>query len=135
MKFRILVNYKDADEDEDPWWETLEKDTNNPQEYAENVVEKFNATLRPRERPRKLLDVEVLDPDAIKDHAWVKTNLITRTGPGGSYDQVKCSRCEVTGKRYGLGGVTLDPKYRRSKVYHRCDTAQEHIKEHGHPKG
>lgn len=175
MKFRVKVNYKDADDDEDPWWETYEKDVDDPRKWAEATIAKFNKHLKPGrtyykrkraraekawdgpetkseldaddnpdvwdkvtvppERPRVLLDVEVLDEDAVKDHTWIKTSTMTQTDHRGMFDDVECTRCGITGKRYGVNRVRLDYKYRRSKVYHRCDTAKEHIEEHDHPKG
>jgi hypothetical protein len=36
------------------------------------------------------------------DHKFEKTNLITITKGGKIYDEMKCSGCGLTGKRYGI---------------------------------
>lgn len=139
MKFRIKCTYANSDQpEEDAWWETYDKDIENPEEWARETVHSFNETLRPYEDPRTLLDVEVLDPDSKKDHTWIKTSLTMQRDhqKRRDYDEYECKTCGVTGQRYAISGpVRLDYKYRRSKVYHRCDTAQEHLEKHGHPKG
>ena len=48
-----------------------------------------------------------------------KTNLVTVMGVYGSYDVMKCVRCGITGKRYGLVDIKRDPKY-KAKKYETC---------------
>lgn len=57
MKFRIQVKC----DGHEPWWEEYDKDTDDPQKWAEDIVAWFNKGCRPGEKPRTLLAVEVLD--------------------------------------------------------------------------
>ncbi len=111
-----------------PQKEVYEIDTDNPQAWAEETVERFNATLRPGEKERILLDVEVLDEHSIKNHSWEKQNLVTVAKLEPYYDVLRCKRCGITAKRFGLDGFVLDPEFREAKVYRRCDTALAHLK-------
>ncbi|MCT4544610.1 MAG: hypothetical protein N4A63_13800 [Vallitalea sp.] len=110
--------------------ETYEIENNlNPNEYAENLITNFNHTLRPGESPRKLLGVIVLDNSDVKHkHDWRKTNLATITRGGMSYDKMICTRCGVTGKRYGFSSVVKrDSKY-KAKIYDTCEDATKQMK-------
>lgn len=83
------------------------------EEHAKAIVEMFNHTLRPRERPREF--VEIVNDDAGNakaQHVWEKVSLVTEKG---GYDKMKCSVCGATGKRHGLGqnGVTVDTKFKK----------------------
>ena len=123
MKFRIQVQNSGGE----PWWEEYDRCVSDAAVEAGRIIDQFNATLRAGESPRELVSVEVLDADSIRDHAWEKQNGVTVQVGGRSFDVHKCSRCGVTGKRYGLSGhVTLDPKFARAKVYQRCDTSLRH---------
>ena len=55
MKFKIHVKDERLD-----WWEDYNEDTDNPQKWAEELVQKFNNSLRPMEKPRTLIDIEVI---------------------------------------------------------------------------
>lgn len=138
MKFKIKCTYQDDESGEEAWWEEYEKDhVEDPQKWAEQTIENFNTTLRPHEKPRRLLDVEILEENTKKDHSWVKTSLSMRRAGWRSnnlYDEYKCTHCGITGKRFGVGRVERDSKY-RAKVYNRCDTAYDHLQKDGHPKG
>lgn len=125
MKFKILC----TDGYGEPWWEEYNKDTENPQQYAENLIAHFNATLRGPEKPRILLKVEILDSSNDELHRWVKSVLgMSAIFRGHVVDLMYCERCGITGKRYGLGGeIILDSKFRK-KAFRRCDTAQAELK-------
>lgn len=56
MKFKIRVK-----NEKDDWWEEYEKNCDDPELWALEIVERFNETLRPRELPRELLEVVILD--------------------------------------------------------------------------
>jgi hypothetical protein len=107
------------------WWEEFDTDTDSPEQWAKDTIKHFNRTRRPGELRRTVLAVDVLDLVSIRDHKYEKTNLVTKSDSGGVYDTVKCGRCGITGKRYGLGSyITRDRKYKAEK-YLRCDTAMK----------
>ena len=58
--------------------------------------------------------------DTQTEHEWEKTNLVTISDRSGIYDKMRCVRCRVTGKRFGLGqfGVKLDRKFLSAKYEH-----------------
>ena len=124
MKFRIKV--ADASNE---WWEDCDKNTADPYQWARKTLASFNASLHKGESRRKLLEVEVLDATSRAEHTWSKQNTFTVVEKGGeSYDVMRCERCGITGKRYGLAaGVILDTRFAKANVYRRCDTAQAHL--------
>ena len=117
MKVKKINNYY-------VWKEEYDIDNSeNAREYAEKMVNNFNNTLRQGESARQLVDIEIIDYNSVQkfNHDWEKTNLVTLSGRSGTYDTMRCSRCGITGKRYGLGGsVTRDSKY-KSKKYDYCN--------------
>ena len=122
MKFKMKVS--DGGE---PWWEEYDKDIEDCQAGAEGFINYFNSTLQTGERPRILHEVVLLDKDSIKQHKWRKMNLVTQMRGNRMFDILKCSRCGITAKRYGLDRIILDSKYNRAKVYQRCDTSMKHL--------
>lgn len=87
-------------------------------DWADRTVRKFNATLRPGERARTLTGVRG-EGDS-KAHHWLKTSLATQMRGNIAFDNYRCDRCGITGKRYGLSGtVKRDAKY-RAKKYEEC---------------
>jgi len=120
VKFRIKVQTEDGRE----WWEDYAKDIPDAQQWAESTIETFNATLRPREKSRKLLAVEILDESNEKHHRWTKrTGGMSVPFRGSTVDLMFCERCGITGKKYGMSGtVKIDSKYRK-KVFQECHTA------------
>ena len=126
MKFKIIVGRRQEDQF---WEETYEKNVEDPQVWAEQAINRFNSNLRPGETERVLLSVEVVDNHSVKNHTWNKVNLVTITGKLGTcYDALKCSKCGITAKRFGIDRVILDSKFKRIKAYQRCDTSLTHIK-------
>ncbi|MNO15499.1 hypothetical protein D3C76_51650 [compost metagenome] len=102
------------------WKESYDCSHNDPEEWDKNLIDHFNATLHPGERARELVGVEILDgSEAIKNHVWRKVNAITIVRGGQSYDKVRCELCGITGKRFGLSGITRDSKY-KAKKYIKC---------------
>lgn len=87
------------------------------------MIDNFNKTLRQGERTRELVGVEVLDePTGLGKHEWSKTNLVTVVRGSQMYDKMRCDNCGITGKRFGLGGVTRDSKY-KAKKYEKCNVS------------
>jgi len=126
MKFRVKVSDGTSD-----WWETYDLATDDPDQWAKEIMDSFNATLRPGERSRIVEEIEVLDKDSVERHTWEKVSLVTERNRHGEHDRMKCKYCSITGKRYGIGGgITVDSQY-KSKVYQRCDTAQAHMIKRG----
>jgi len=120
VKFKILVQNESGRE----WWEDYDKDISDANEWAKNTIAQFNATLRPHEKARKLLDVVVLDESNKKHHRWVKrTDGMSVNFRGGLVDLMFCERCGITGKRHGISStVIIDSKYRK-KAFRECHTA------------
>jgi len=125
MKFEIKVKKVSSEE---TWIETYEKDVKDPKEWAQKTIQQFNNSLRPYEVAREIVSVNIIDSHSIKDHDFVKKNLFTkRTRGGGTFDEMECKRCGITGKRYTLGGhVRYDKKF-RPEIYKRCDTAKKYL--------
>jgi len=98
-------------------------DSADPEVYAQSLIDGFNRTLRSHESVRELLGVRIIDGSNAHTHDWAKQNLITVINNRGNYDVMKCSRCGITGKRFGIGhGVTVDHAY-KTKVYGTCEGA------------
>lgn len=90
--------------------------------WATALIQRYNDTLRPGERARFLDRVElseVADRQVNREHDWHKTNLVTVEYRGQYFDKMVCTRCKVTGKRYGVDSVTHDAKF-KAKKYMYC---------------
>ncbi len=79
------------------WIETYTVHTDSPLEYAKNLVESFNTTLMPHEKPREVLMVRILDAKPVGQHDFEKTSLVTIYKNGETYDAMKCLICGATG--------------------------------------
>jgi hypothetical protein len=125
MKFRIKCCKTDTPEK--TWWEDYEKDIEDAEIWAIETVDSFNKTLRPGEKHRTLIEVEVEvegDENNEELHRWDKD--ITKMSSifrGRVYDGMKCEKCGITGKRYGLTSyVKIDSKYKK-KAFKKCNTS------------
>lgn len=50
-------------------------------------------------------------PIGIGGHKFTKTNLVTKKGPKGMYDEYTCEQCGMKGRSYKFGRISL------SKIY------------------
>lgn len=120
----MRVTYIVADEKRsDGWEETHDFDSGDATEVIRTIIERFNATLRPHERARRLVRIVSIEgkPRAARlEHQWEKQNLVTISERGRMFDRMKCRRCGAMGKRFGLGDVTLDPKFLKQPKFHFC---------------
>lgn len=114
MKFTMTVRMVGREE---TWEEEEDRETDDAQKCAEGIVEYFNKTLRPGERVRELVKVEVTGPST--GHLWEKSLAamsVQRPGDGGIYDGFFCRNCGITAKRSGLSAaIVRDSKYRAKK--------------------
>ncbi len=103
------------------WQEDYQDDgkfgSGTPEEIIGRVLDFFNSTLRPGEKPRRIVRIVSSEGEAAKHiipHSWEKQNLVTINDKHGTYDKMKCRICGIAGKRFGLGpAVQLDWKFRR----------------------
>lgn len=107
------------------WFEEYAIDNSeDPASYINGMIEKFNDTLRPGEKPRTCLGFDLVESNDMKEHDWEKTNLFTKSWHGKSYDTYKCKQCGITGKRWGLSpDITRDPRY-KAKKYDWCNPSK-----------
>lgn len=123
MKFAITVTYADAKGE--PWVEPYDlhqvQNIDDAVQWAELTIAKFNRTLRPGERARKLLTTEMAGESTDAPHDFEKINLMTLLDDRmNAYDALQCRRCGITGRRYGLTNFVLDRKFRRAKKWLKC---------------
>jgi len=121
MRFRIKTA-KVGDED-NFWWEEYSENIDDPEKWSRNLVDNFNNTLRPHEKPRIILGVDILSTEKEK-HTWVKhvagMSVVFRKH---IVDIMYCSVCSITGKRYNLESkVQIDSKFKK-KCYQKCNTS------------
>lgn len=124
MKFVLIC--ADADNPSRTWEEPYNRPDcetlDEAKQWAEDTVAEFNRTLRPYEKTRILLNVIEKDNDSVASHEWHKTNLVTIVKGRQTYDEMICLRCNILGRRYGIGfgGVERIGKYKAAK-YASCD--------------
>lgn len=112
-KLKLVVANKSAQ-----WEEEHVTNAQNAKQWAVDLIARFNGSLRPGELKRRLVSVTVVGNNAA--HDWEKLNLVTLTSRDGRiYDTARCTRCGITGRRYGLSGITVDSKFRAEK-YKEC---------------
>ena len=115
MKIKITV--KDTKRNNQWDEEYTINDSYSPQEYAEDLIERFNKTLMAGESPREVVKVEIIEKGRTQEHVFTKQNHFTITDRYGIYDIMKCNICGVTGKRFGLSGnVKRDSKYKAKNI-------------------
>ena len=121
MKFNIIVSHIDNTATWKEDYNRLEvRDLNDAAKWGANLIDNFNATLRPGEKARKFHGVEPAeDSEANAPHEWHKTNLVTISDRTGLYDRMTCLRCNITAKRFGVDSLVVDKKF-RAKKYLTC---------------
>jgi len=114
MKFRIILSDSSHKWHEDyNVFEVTSKVA--AEKYATRMIENFNLGLRPNEKPRKLVRIEIGKDDCKLDHYWEKLNLVTERDRTGSFDRLRCKRCSATARRYGISSIVRDKKFKDEK--------------------
>lgn len=92
--------------------------------WCRATIAEFNATLRPHERAREYVSHTITrdSTEAITQHQWRKTNLVTLHDRGRHFDTVRCSVCGITGRRYGIAHIVRGADY-RAKAFETCSGA------------
>lgn len=123
MKFKIHIKNSDND-----WWEDFNKpevhDQGSAETCSKRMIDRYNDTLYPGDKPRTLLEVVFGEGKESESHDWQKVNLMTLKGQYAMYDEMRCKNCGITGKRYGLEGVSLDSQF-GAKAFQHCNTSRE----------
>lgn len=57
-------------------------------------------------------------PINIGGHKFTKTNLVTKKGPNGLYDEYRCEQCGMKGRSYLFGRISLSGIY--GKNIYKC---------------
>jgi len=123
MKFKMTFVCK-GDKTKQEMDETCDQayavDQESAEKAAQDVIDRFNNTLRPGESERSVVRVKFVGGYA--GHDWRKSNLVTKQDSyGGMYDEYTCARCKVTSRRYGLTRTLVrDAKY-KSQKYDSCE--------------
>lgn len=124
MQFKIQVKPNNRD---DSWWEDCNKPEVTDQASAEKagraLVKYFNDTLRPGESPRSFLAAELTENNVRELHEWTKSSLTTVFERGRMFDRMRCDKCGITAKRFGMSSIVIDPTY-RARAFQNCDTAR-----------
>jgi hypothetical protein len=120
IKVRNVVNRNEWTEDYDKPGIGDNGNTQQAEDWAFQLIERFNETCRPGESHRELIGTEVLEESGAH-HAWTKrTNGMSVEFRGRLVDLFECSKCHITGKRMTLGStIKRDSKY-RAKKYDLC---------------
>lgn len=121
MKFILIV----TDDRGAEWQEDYDKphveNIEEANEWGIETIKDFNRFLRPHELPRTLVRVELPEDTDSDEHLWRKTNLMTVMNKYfGSHDTMKCEKCGITGKRFGLGSIISRDREFKAMGYESC---------------
>lgn len=111
-------------------WTSDFDEKEDPRLYALKLIDRYNKSCTKREPKRELICVISFRRTLQRKlHDWQKLSLVTEVG---GFDQMKCSKCTITGRRYGLGqqGVNRESKY-KADIYRKCNSAIDHLKKKG----
>lgn len=126
-KFTMRVK-KVGQKDSQAWDELTEREEvrslAGAKKVASSIVKSFNIDVPKKER--RVL-VSVLFDESTKDstHSWEKQNLVTISDDLGFYDELKCTVCGITAKRFGVQWPPTRDKRYSDSVFANCDTAKE----------
>ncbi|MBU7045031.1 MAG: C2H2-type zinc finger protein [Theionarchaea archaeon] len=70
------------------------------EQEIKNMVEKFNNSRLPGEKPRKF--IRIISSEATKLHNWKKISITPQCDSKGYYDLYKCEQCGLTFRRRSL---------------------------------
>lgn len=131
MKFKLKCK-NIGDPDEKSWWEEYDKPTSDPHQWAKEIVQYFNDTLRPKEKPRELLEVIVDSEENDNHHKWNKLTsemTVYDNREKTYFDGYKCSVCGLYARKYGLNGdIQLYPPSKFKATYwQNCRKAKEKL--------
>ena len=108
---RVRITCRDLGGDGRTWTEDEIDVSGHPERFARGLVERFNGSLRPGERPREFVAVELDAGEGVLRHSWSKTNLVTiGRGRGPTHDTHRCRVCGATAKMVVLGEIVADRK-------------------------
>ena len=117
MKVNITVAHTDGSGE--PWIEDYNrpevKNIDDANAYAIALIEGWNSSLRPYEKARRVVLVEIVGESGPTSHDWEKTNLVTISDRLGLYDTLECRNCFITAKRFGLTNIHIDRQFRAKK--------------------
>ena len=128
-----IKHYFTSEGDPTVYEETFDVETNNPEAWVKETLSVFNLTLRPHEKFRTTVKVEILDPSNDNKHTWVKrTDGMSVNFRGRVTDLFYCQKCGITGKRFRLGAeVKIDSKFKKMKqgfnIFLSCSEAKAEL--------
>lgn len=137
MKFILIVRDKGQDREwKEPYDEPGLNSLAEIKDWAIKTVDRFNETLRPHEKPRELVNIEIPENSESDEHKWYKFRPMTQADSGSLYDLMKCEKCGIMGKRYGLGegGVTRESPFTSHK-FASCSFTSQFLKTHTRVEG
>ena len=98
--------------------ETCIENVSDPDAWGKEIIQFYNDTIpKYGGEERVFLRTEIIDP-TINKHEWKKNNLMTLIDEKNhrTYDEMECTVCHITGKRYDIShNVTIDKKYQADK--------------------
>lgn len=116
MKFQIEVGVKDG---ADVWWEPYDQeechDEASIKAWATATIQRFNATLRDGEVARRFVGGVKIEGEGTRKHRWSKRNIMTQADHRGSFDNVYCTVCGATARRYELTRIKMQKPYTAKK--------------------
>lgn len=105
------------------WEEDYVEVTPNPYRFVKNLIDNFNAGCMGGQQKREVVAVKLRGRcDPVK-HQWTKTSLVTQKRGARYFDTYQCDTCQITARRYGIGGPIIQDKQYKGEAFQRCDNA------------